>query len=53
MKLKYSYANFFSHTLSLLCPGHPHLDGLVIGDSDKELGVGGGEGNTVDTLVMM
>ena len=44
---------FSNCSLSLLGLGHPHLDGLVIRNSDKKAWVGRGEGNTVDTLVML
>ena len=40
-------------TSSLLWLGHPQLDGLVIRDGDKEIGVGRAERDTVDTLVVL
>lgn len=41
------------YTLSVLCFGRPQLDGFVIGDGDEEGRVGGGEGDAVDTLVVL
>ena len=41
------------YTLSVLCLGRPQLDGFVIGDGDEEGRVGGGEGDAVDTLVVL